>query len=108
MTESSKEMLKKYADKKIELSAYSDISQKAADISAQQKIAQGVQNHGFGDMGGMLYGVNLAQSLDANASKNNASVDQQLEKLSKLKKALEEGILTQEEFDAKKKEILGL
>lgn len=108
LTESSKEMLKKYADKKIELSAYSDISQKAADISAQQKIAQGVQNHGFGDMGGMLYGVNLAQSLDANASKNNASVDQQLEKLSKLKKALEEGILTQEEFDAKKKEILGL
>ncbi len=109
LTESSKDLLKKFADKKIELSAYSDIPQKAADISAQQKVAQGVQNHGFGDMGGMLYGVNLAQSLDMNASKNNnSSVDQQLEILSKLKKALEEGILTQEEFDAKKKEILGL
>ena len=109
LTEASRDLLKKYADKKIELSAYSDISQKASDISAQQKVAQGVQDHGFGDMGGMIYGVNMAQSLDINASKSNtASVDQQLEILSKLKKALEEGILTQEEFDAKKKEILGL
>ena len=109
LTEESRNLLKKYADKKIELSAYSDIPQKASDISAQQKIAQGVQNHGFGDMGGMIYGVNMAQSLDMNTSKsNNASVDQQLEILSKLKNALEEGILTQEEFDAKKKEVLGL
>ena len=109
LTEASRELLKKYADKKVELSAYNDISQKAADISAQQKIAQGVQDHGFGDMGGMIYGVNMAQNLGMNASKsNNVSVDQQLEILNKLKKALEEGILTQEEFDAKKKEILGL
>ena len=109
LTESSMNLLKKYADKKMELGAYSDISQKASDMSAQQKIAQGVQNHGFGDMGGMIYGVNLARNLDMYASKGeNASVDQQLETLSKLKKALDEGILTQEEFDAKKKEILGL
>ena len=60
-------------------------------------------------MGGMIYGMNFAQGLSNNArpdSKN--SIDQQLETLKKLKDALDSGILTQEEFDAKKKEVLGL
>ena len=39
----------------MDLKAYEDISQKASNISAQQKIATGVQNNGFGDMGGMLF-----------------------------------------------------
>lgn len=109
LSEESKVLLNKFADKKIELSAFSDVPQKASDISAQQKIAHGVQTHGFGDMGGMIYGINMAQNLGMNASKDSTmSVEQQLEILGKLKNALEEGILTQEEFDAKKKEILGL
>ena len=112
LSEESKELLKKYADKKIELTVYNDVSQKASDISAQQKIAQGIQNHGFGDVGGMIYGVNMAQTLGMNAgglsNNNNVSIDQQLEILNKLKTALDAGVLTQEEFDIKKKEILGI
>lgn len=112
LSEESKKLLQKYADKKIGLSAYNDIPQKASDISAQQNITQGIQNHGFGDMGGMIYGVNMAQSLGVNAgglsNSNNVSIDQQLGILNKLKAALDTGVLTQEEFDTKKKEILGL
>jgi hypothetical protein len=37
-----------------------------------------------------------------------ADVDKQLEQLVVLKSLLDQGILTQEEFDAKKKQILGL
>jgi hypothetical protein len=36
------------------------------------------------------------------------SFDEQIETLKKLKDLLDAGILTQEEFDAKKKEIMGL
>lgn len=112
LSDRSRDLLKVYADKKIELSVYNDVSQKASDISAQQKIAQGIQDHGFGDVGGMIYEVNMAQSLGMNAggmsNNNNVSIDQQLELLNKLKAALDAGILTQEEYDAKKKEILGL
>lgn len=50
------------------LKAYEDVSQKASNISAQKKIATGVQNNGLVDM----------------------------------------GVLTQDEFDKKKREIMGL
>ena len=109
LSDKSKELLNQYAAKKVDLSAYADISQKASDISAQQKIAQGIQDHGLGNMGGMIFGMNLAQGLGMNGrEKDTSTVDQQLATLQKLKEALDSGILTTEEFEAKKKQILGL
>ena len=58
----------------------------------------------------MVFGMNMAQNLGPNAQsvteKNN--LDEQISTLKKFKELLDSGILTQEEFDAKKKEILGL
>lgn len=109
LSDSSKEILNNYASKKTDLNAYSEISQKASDISAQQKIASGIEKDGLGNMSGLLFGMNFAQGLNSNAGKQQTqNYDEQLETLNKLKTALDNGILTQEEFDKKKKEILGL
>lgn len=108
LSDSSKELLKKYASKKIDLSAYDDISQKSSDISAQQKIADGIKENGFGEMGGMLFGMNFVNGLGTKAEARSYSVEEQLDILKKLKEALDAGIITQEEFDAKKKEVLHL
>ena len=56
----------------------------------------------------MIYGMNIAQNLGMNGSIKAPSIDQQLEIVKKLKEALDAGILSQDEFDAKKKEVLGL
>lgn len=78
-------------------------------IAAQQKIAQGIQDNGFGNVGGMIMGMNVAQGLGAQAEpKQTLSFDQQIETLKKMKELLDAGILSKEEFDAKKKEIMGL
>lgn len=52
--------------------------------------------------------ADLMGSSDAPANDGNASIDQQIETLKKLKSLLDAGILTQEEFDAKKKEVMNL
>ncbi len=121
------------------VTAYENISQQASNIAAQQKIAQGVQDNGFGDMGGMMLGLGFAQGVNpmtgamqgqqvnpANAAAAAAeaqpavaqaaaqpapammSVAEQMETLKSLKELLDAGILTQEEFDLKKKQVLGL
>lgn len=103
----SRELVNKYNSNKMDLKAYEDISQKASNISAQQKIATGVQNNGFGDMGGMLFGMNMAQNVTPNGEvKSNQpmmSCDEQIETLKKLKELVDIGILSQEEFDKKKR-----
>ncbi|MCI7146447.1 MAG: SPFH domain-containing protein [Clostridiales bacterium] len=106
----SKELVKQYSSNKMNLKAYDDISQKASNIGAQQKIAQGIQDNGLGDGGaGLVFGMNMAQGLTPQAGTAPAmSFDQQIETVKKLKTLLDEGILSQEEFDAKKKEIMGL
>ena len=110
----SRELVNKYNSQKMNLSAYEEISQKAANIAAQQKIAQGVENHGFGDVGGMILGANMAGivnasgQVDTQKNKSSMSFDEQIETIKKLKDLLDIGILTQEEFDMKKKEIMGL
>ena len=101
--------------------AYEDVSQQAANVAAQQMIAEGVRNNGLGDGGGMLFGMNLASGINPqNASVNQQqaapqpaaekadSLDSQIETLKKLKELLDAGILSQEEFDRKKREVLGL
>ena len=113
LSDASKELVNKYNENRMNLYAYEDISQNASNIAAQQKIAEGVQENGFGDMGGMMFGVGMVQGLNPqNASSKEQgtkmSFDEQIEALKKLKDLLDAGILTQEEFDAKKKEIMGL
>lgn len=105
----SHELVKQFSSRKMNVKAYDNVSKKSADIAAQQKISQGIQNNGLGEGGGMLYGMNMAQNLGPNAeSKSTLSINDQIETLKKLKGLLDAGILSQEEFDIKKKEIMGM
>ena len=106
----SRELVDQFNSNRMNLKAYEGISQRASDMSAQQKIAEGVRDNGMGNMGGMVFGMSYAQGLDNKAAekKPTLSFDEQIEALKKLKSLLDAGILTQEEFDAKKKEIMGL
>lgn len=89
--------------------AYDDVSQRASNIAAQQQIAEGIRDNGLGDAGGMIFGMNMAQGLGSVAEQRPAmSFDEQIEQLKKLKELVDAGILTQEEFDVKKREIMGL
>lgn len=109
-SDDSKALVQQFNTNKMNLKAYEDVSQKASNIAAQQKIAEGVKDNGLGNAGGMVFGMNMAQGLNSsNAQQSQSmSLDQQIESLKKLKELLDAGILTQEEFDQKKKEIMGL
>lgn len=109
----SRELVRKYTEKKMSVSAFEGASQRASNMAAQQQIAGGVQNHGLGDGGGMLLGMNIAQAMNPQvatpaAQGSGMSFDQQVEAVKKLKDLLDAGILSQDEFDAKKKEVMGL
>ena len=119
-SEQSRELVRQFSEKKMGVRAYEGVSQQVANVAAQQMIAEGVRDNGLGDGGGMLFGMNLASALNPqNASvaattapapeaEKSSSLDEQIETLKKLKDLLDAGILSQEEFDAKKREILGL
>ncbi len=120
-TPESRELVKQYSSNLMNLKAYEGISQQASSISAQQKIAQGVQDYGFGDGGGMLFGMNLAQGLnpqnaagpvlpaaDIQSATARMSFDEQVEAVKKMKELLDAGLLSEAEFATKKKEIMGL
>ncbi|WP_278801824.1 SPFH domain-containing protein [Bifidobacterium pullorum] len=131
-TEQSRLLVQQYASAKMNISAYEGISQQAGNIAAQQHIARGIEQHGLGDGGGMLFGMNLAQAMDpltaaaaghqptvaADATVTTdlptqepdpqMNIEQQIDAVKKLKELLDIGVLTQQEFDAKKKDILGL
>ncbi|CAJ1188744.1 hypothetical protein CPEBRM1_ABPJDJAI_01087 [Companilactobacillus paralimentarius] len=55
-----------------------------------------------------LYDVTQKQKTESNKLSENKISDTNIDDLRKLKKLLDDGILTQDEFDAKKKQILGL
>lgn len=109
-TQDSRELVKQYSANKMNVKAYDDVSQRASNIAAQQKIAQGIQDNGLGNAGGMVFGMNMAQGLSGTAEQmsKSMSLDEQIANLKKLKDLVDAGILTQEEFDIKKKEILGM
>ena len=108
-SDDSRELVKQYSSKKMDMKAYDDVSQRTSNIAAQQKIAEGIRDNGLGNSGGMVYGMNIAQNLGPTAeTKSKMSLDEQIETLKKLKELVDIGILTQEEFDAKKKQLLGL
>lgn len=151
--EESRQLVRQFASNKMNVSAYEGVSQTAGNMAAQQQIAQGIQNNGFGDGGGMLLGMNMAQAINpmtaapaapmpmaaqpqpqqpqpqtalaaestggADTATSGAgaaapshaasmSVAEQVETLKKLKELVDIGILSQEEFDMKKHEVLGL
>lgn len=120
LSEQSRELVRQFSEKKMGVRAYEGVSQQAANVAAQQMIAEGVRDNGLGDGGGMLFGMNLASALNPqNASvaaatapapeaEKSSSLDEQIETLKKLKDLLDAGVLSQEEFDAKKREVLGL
>ena len=108
-SDDSRDLVKHYSEQRMNVAAYEDITQKASNMAAQQKIAQAIQDNGFGEgAAGMIFGMNMAQGLDATAAPKANSLDSQIESVMKLKELLDAGILTQEEFDAKKREIMGL
>lgn len=126
-TEQSRQLVQQFASNKMNVAAYEGVSQQAGNMAAQQHIAQGIQDNGFGD-GGMLLGMNMAQAINPMtaapvqapapapapetaapaAHTTSMSVEEQVEAMKKLKELVDIGILSQEEFDAKKHEILGL
>lgn len=123
-SDDSRELVHNYSEKKMSVRAYEGVSTQAGNMAAQQMIAEGVRENGFGDGGNMLFGLGLAGSLnpqnasqateeaahakDVDARPAAPSVDDQVETLKKLKELVDMGILTPEEFAAKKKQLLGL
>lgn len=112
-TPEARELVKQYSTNRMNLKAYEGVSQQSSNISAQQKIAQGVQAHGLGDGGGTLFGMNLAQGMNtqtgAQASQATMlSFDEQIETVKKMKELMDAGLLSEEEFAAKKREIMRL
>lgn len=122
-SDDSRELVHGYSEKKMSVRAYEGVSAQAGNMAAQQIIAEGVRENGLGDGGNMLFGLGLAGSLNPqNASqatgatvpaqevdtKSAPSIDDQVETLKKLKELVDVGILTPEEFAAKKKQLLGL
>lgn len=118
----SRELVRQFASSKLSVSAFEGISQQASNVVAQQKIAQGVQDHGFGDAAGLAVGLGVvnginpftaatsAPSADAGAAPERAapaSIDDQIEAVKKLKELVDAGILTEEEFQMKKKQVMG-
>lgn len=114
-TEDAKALVNKFSSDMLSLKAYENISQQSSNISAQQKIAQGIENHGLGDSAGMIFGMNLAQGLNPQTGANAAappppkamSLDEQIEAVKKLKELMDAGILTEEEFEYKKQQVMG-
>ncbi len=129
-SDASRDLVRKFSTNKMDLKAYEDVSQHASNVAAQQKIAHGVEEHGFGDAGAMMFGATFAQGINPvtgaqshaavaeqsadvrqpapTATVPSMSVSEQLDAVKKLKELLDAGILTQDEFDSKKKQILGL
>lgn len=141
-TEDAKQLVNMFSSNLMSLKAYENISKHSSDVSAQQKIAQGIENHGLGDGAGMIFGMNLAQSLNPQTGESHQAVtatpqpeptppkvspktnpasspiapppppvtltlDEQIEAVKKLKELLDAGILTDEEFEFKKRQVMG-
>jgi membrane protease subunit (stomatin/prohibitin family) len=114
LSETSKELVNQYSSAKMQWKASENVSQETSNIVAQQKIAQGIQEHGLGNgVPGMVLGMNVAQAMTPQNSmsvspKAQMSFDEQIEAVKKLKELLDGGVLSQDEFNIKKKEIMGL
>lgn len=112
-TAASRELVNTYSSNRMSLKAYEGLAPGVSDIGAQQKIAQGVQDHGLGDGAGLIVGMGLAQGMTPPAAAPRAqdpalSLDEQIAAVKQLKELLDAGALTEEEFELKKREVMGL
>lgn len=114
LTEESKALINKYNENKLGVKAYEEVSQHASNVAAQQNISQGIKEHGLGNSAGFVMGMNMGQGMNAFTAEQThqpsgkMNLDEQIEALKKLKELQDIGILTDEEFNLKKKEIMGL
>ena len=116
----SKELVNQYSSQKMDWKVFEGVEQQSSNIAAQQKIAQGIQDHGLGNMPGMVLGMGLVQGMNPQTAaptapvapseppKASMSIDEQIEAVTKMKGLLDAGILSEDEFNTKKKEIMGL
>lgn len=118
-TAESRELVKQFSSNRMNITSYDGIAQQTSNVAAQQKVAQGVQDHGLGDGGGMLFGMNLAQGISPmtaepakpvgpSTTASGMNLDEQIEFIRKLKELVDAGILSEEEFESKKRQVLGL
>lgn len=115
----SRELVREYNAGKFKVSAFEGVSQQASNVSAQQKIAQGIQDHGFGDAAGLAIGLGVVQGLNpqtgaptvppaaASGQTSASSIEDQIETVKKLKELLDAGVLSTDEFELKKKQAMG-
>jgi putative virion core protein (lumpy skin disease virus) len=113
LSDHSRQLVNQFSSNRMNVRAYEDTSERAGNMAAQQRIAQGIQDNGLGEGGGMLFGMNMVQAIGpqgqpAKSSAHEMSTEEKIEMLKKLKELVDMGILTQDEFDLKKKELLGL
>ncbi|MFY9263761.1 MAG: SPFH domain-containing protein [Actinomycetaceae bacterium] len=111
-TPDSQQLVNAYNKNRMEIGAYSGVSQQAGHTAVQLKVAQGIQDHGFGDVGGTILGMGLAQNMGSQlgdqTSKAALSFDEQVAAVKKFKELLDTGAISEEEFEVKKKQIMGL
>jgi membrane protease subunit (stomatin/prohibitin family) len=113
LTPESRELVKHYSSNRMNVNAYEGVSQQSSNVAAQQKIAQGIENFGLGDGGGLIFGMNLAQGMNPQTGAQPGaptamSLDEQVDVVKKLKELHDGGLLTDEEFAAKKQQVMGL
>lgn len=112
-TPESRELVKQYSSNRMNVKAYDGVTQQTSNVAAQQKIAQGVENYGLGDGGGLIFGMNLAQGMNPQTGAQPGapaamSLDEQVDVVKKLKELHDSGLLTDEEFSGKKQQVMGL
>lgn len=113
-TEDARKLVQQYSSNRMNVAAYSNVSKSAADIAFQQSLGSGVKEHGLGDGAGVIMGMNMVNgvmSQNGNQpvnSEKKLSIDEQIETVKKLKELVDIGALSEEEFEKKKEEIMGV
>ena len=113
-TEDTEELIQKIASKTADAQAINqmwDVDSQAMQNYATTRqldaLEKAAENEGA--VGGMVWtfvGMNMGQNMWANIQ-SNSSLESVEEKLLKLKNLLDKGLITKEDYEAKKKEILG-
>lgn len=114
LSKNSKKFVEEYSSKRMDWKVLENVRQETSNIAAQQNISKGIKEHGLGDMPGMALGMGIVNGLNpTNVShkqeiKKENSFDEQIKILKQFKELFDEGIITEEEFEMKKKEIMNL
>ena len=62
-TPASRDLVNRFSSNRMQLKAYEGITQDTSNVGAQQKIAEGIRDHGLGDGAGLVVGMGFAQGL---------------------------------------------